>query len=67
MKIALPGPVGVGKGTQAQRVSQRHNYTRIATGDLVRDQIQADTELGREIYKAITTGASWYRTTLLWS
>ena len=49
MKIALPGPVGVGKGTQAQRVSQRHNYTRIATGDLVRDQIQADTELGREI------------------
>ena len=49
MKIALLGPVGVGKGTQAQRVSHGLNYTRIATGDLVRDQIQAGTELGREI------------------
>ena len=38
MKIALLGPVGVGKGTQAQRVSQGLNYTRIATGDLVRVQ-----------------------------
>jgi adenylate kinase len=49
MKISLLGPVGVGKGTQAQRISQILNYTRIATGDLVRDQIEAGTELGRQI------------------
>ncbi len=49
MKISLLGPVGIGKGTQAQRISERLNYARVATGDLVRDQIKADTELGREI------------------
>lgn len=56
MKIALLGPVGVGKGTQAQRISQRLNYARIATGDLVRDQITADTELGREIQGYVSRG-----------
>ncbi len=49
MKISLLGPVGSGKGTQAQQISERLNYMRVATGDLVRDQIEADTELGREI------------------
>ncbi len=49
MKISLLGPVGTGKGTQAQRLSETLNWTRIATGDLIRDQIEADTELGREL------------------
>ncbi|CAN5182960.1 adenylate kinase [soil metagenome] len=49
MKIALLGPVGVGKGTQAQRAAGRLNYVRVSTGDLVRDQIEAGTELGREL------------------
>ena len=56
MKISLLGPVGTGKGTQAQRVSERLNYARIATGDLVRDQINADTELGREIKDYVDRG-----------
>lgn len=50
VKIALLGPVGVGKGTQAQRLSRTLlNYTRISTGELVRNQIQAVTEIGVEI------------------
>jgi adenylate kinase len=49
MKIAMLGPVGVGKGTQIQRISERLNYTRLSTGDLVRDQIEAGTELGRKL------------------
>ena len=49
MKISLLGPVGTGKGTQAQRVSEALNWTRIATGDLVRSQVEADTELGRKL------------------
>ncbi len=49
MKISMLGPVGSGKGTQSQRISERLNYARIATGDLVRDQIEADTEQGREL------------------
>jgi|1186.fasta_scaffold520383_2 adenylate kinase len=49
MKISLLGPVGTGKGTQAQRVSEALNWARISTGGLVRDQIEADTELGRKL------------------
>jgi len=49
MKISILGPVGSGKGTQSQRISQRLNWTRISTGDLVRDQIEADTPLGRKL------------------
>jgi len=49
VKIALLGTVGVGKGTQAQRVSERLNYVRVSSGDLVRDQIEAGTELGQEL------------------
>lgn len=49
MKISILGPVGSGKGTQSQQVSGALNWTRISTGDLVRDQIEADTELGREL------------------
>jgi adenylate kinase len=49
VKISLLGPVGTGKGTQAQRVSEALNWARISTGGLVRDQIEADTELGRKL------------------
>ncbi len=50
MKLALLGPVGSGKSTQAQRVSQLLvNYTRISTGFMVRNQIEAGTELGEEL------------------
>ncbi len=49
MKIAMLGPVGVGKGTQIQQISEMLNYTRVATGDLIRDQIEAGTELGGEL------------------
>ena len=49
MKISLLGPVGTGKGTQAQRVSEALNWARISTGGLVRGQIEADTELGRKL------------------
>ncbi len=43
------GAVGCDNETQAQLVSGKLNYARISTGDLVRDRIEADTELGREL------------------
>jgi adenylate kinase len=49
MKVSFLGPVGSGKGTQAQLVAGKLNYRRVSTGDLVRDQIDAGTELGREL------------------
>ncbi len=56
MKVSMLGPVGTGKGTQIQRISESLNYARIATGDLIRDQIKADTEVGREIRNYVDQG-----------
>lgn len=57
MKIAIVGPVGVGKGTQGQRLSRMlMNYTRISPGDLIRDQIEAKTKLGSELRRYADRG-----------
>ncbi len=49
MRIVLLGPQGAGKGTQAQRISERTGAKHIATGDLVRAEIKAGSELGQKI------------------
>ncbi|MBS7644640.1 adenylate kinase [Candidatus Bathyarchaeota archaeon] len=49
MILVLLGPPGAGKGTYASRLSQLLSIPHISTGDLVRDEIKADSELGRII------------------
>ena len=49
MKIVLLGPQGAGKGTQAQRISERTGARHISTGDLVRAEIKSGSELGQKI------------------
>ena len=49
MRIVLLGPQGAGKGTQAQRISQRTGAKHISTGDLVRAEIRSGSELGQTI------------------
>ncbi len=49
MRIVLLGPQGAGKGTQAQRISERTGAKHISTGDLVRAEIRSDSELGQTI------------------
>jgi adenylate kinase len=49
MRVVLLGPQGAGKGTQAQRISEKTGAKHIATGDLVRAEIKAGSELGRKI------------------
>jgi len=46
MRIVLLGGPGVGKGTQAQRLSTEFNLAHIATGDILRQSIKDGTELG---------------------
>ncbi|RYG75010.1 adenylate kinase [bacterium] len=46
MRIVLLGPPGSGKGTQAVKVAAKLEAVHIATGDLFRTEIEAETELG---------------------
>jgi adenylate kinase len=47
MRVLLIGPPGAGKGTQAARIAAHFDLARIATGDLLREEVAAGTELGR--------------------
>ncbi|HEX9997249.1 MAG TPA: adenylate kinase [Abditibacterium sp.] len=46
MRIVLLGPPGSGKGTQAVKIAAKLGAAHIATGDLFREEIAAQTELG---------------------
>jgi adenylate kinase len=46
MNIVLLGAPGSGKGTQAERLQEELGLTHIATGDLFRENLNAETELG---------------------
>jgi len=46
MYIVFIGPPGVGKGTQATRLVEKYSMIKISTGDLLRDSIKENKELG---------------------
>ena len=47
MRVLLIGPPGAGKGTQAVRIAEHFDLAKIATGDLLREQVAKGTELGQ--------------------
>lgn len=47
MKLVLLGPVGSGKGTQAGIISHEYNLPHISTGEIFRENIKNETELGK--------------------
>lgn len=50
------GPPGAGKGTQARAVAQHLQVPQIATGDMFRDHVARDTELGRQVKAIMARG-----------
>jgi adenylate kinase len=49
LNVLLLGPQGAGKGTQARRISEEYGIPHIASGEILRAEMQAGTELGLRV------------------
>ena len=56
LNILVLGPQGAGKGTQANRISAEYGIPHIATGDILRAAIAAETEIGRKVKPIYNSG-----------
>ena len=56
MNIILFGPPGAGKGTQAKYLIKKLNGFQVSTGDMLREEIQKDTEIGKKIINDMNDG-----------
>ena len=48
MNLIILGPPGAGKGTQAQKLSEYLKVRHLSSGDMLRAERAADTDLGRK-------------------
>ena len=56
MNIILFGPPGAGKGTQSKYLVKKINGFQVSTGDILRDEIKRDTEIGKIIINDMNDG-----------
>ena len=56
MNIILFGPPGAGKGTQSRYLVKKLNCFQISTGDMLRDEIAKDSEIGKKIIGNMNEG-----------
>lgn len=56
MRIVLLGPPGAGKGTVAKKAAEKFKIPHISTGDLFRNAIKNETELGKKVKTIIDSG-----------
>ena len=50
------GPPGAGKGTQAKFLVKKFNSYQVSTGEMLRDEIEKDTEIGKKIITNMNDG-----------
>lgn len=56
LRTILLGPPGAGKGTQAARIVEKYNVPHISTGDIFRDNVKRQTELGKRAQEYMNKG-----------
>jgi adenylate kinase family enzyme len=56
VSVIFYGPPGVGKGTQAELTSMNYSMEHISTGNLLRDEIAAQSDLGRQVQDILQSG-----------
>lgn len=56
MRLMLLGAPGAGKGTQAQFLAKEYNIAQISTGDMLRNAVANNTELGQSAKKIMESG-----------
>jgi len=56
MNIVLMGAPGAGKGTQAELMQARLHLPHVASGDLFRDNIKRETDLGKQVKEILARG-----------
>lgn len=57
MNLVLLGPPGCGKGTQAERLKAKLKLVHLSTGDMLRAEVAAGTEIGRMVDGLMRAGA----------
>lgn len=57
LRVVFLGAPGSGKGTQAERLSARLGVPAISTGEMLRDAVAAQSELGRRVEEIMSSGA----------
>ncbi|MBR3410520.1 MAG: adenylate kinase [Candidatus Methanomethylophilaceae archaeon] len=55
--IVLLGPPGSGKGTQGEKLCSEFGYVKLSTGDMLREAVKNQTELGKKAKEYMDAGA----------